>query len=231
VQALYDVDVIALNVVRDMPGTWTEADYLALLEALEVTGIDGLSEADLRDMALMALQDLDPEEAADAVLALKLKDAVSRGARQNILQDLVDDQRPWEEAADISLHSRIFAAAVLIQAAYPARFPRPDMLRLTLRMTAKTPHAADAFEAPPAPAFVARVLSDGMSETSVLERLFEDRIESNSFADAAGIIWQAEFSDIATDPPAATLTVYSATLWLKAMEEVESFPSDAHPDT
>jgi hypothetical protein len=81
VQALYDVDVIALNVVRDMPGTWTEADYLALLEALEVTGIDGLSEADLRDMALMALQDLDPEEAADAVLALKLKDAVSRGAR------------------------------------------------------------------------------------------------------------------------------------------------------
>ncbi len=229
-QALYDVEVMGLTVVRDMPGSWVASDYLALLDALEVTGVDGLSETDLRDMALMALQDLDPEAAADAVLGLKLKDSISRCARGNIVQDLIDDQRPWEEAADISLHSRIFAAAVLLQAAFPTRFSRPDMMRLALRLTAKAPHASDVFEAAPAPSFVARLLADGMPETSVLERLFEDRIESNSFADAGGIVWQAGFSDIADDPPAATLTVYSATLWLKAMEDAERFSSDARAD-
>lgn len=223
--------VTGLDVIRDMPDTWSEAEFHALLDALEIDDTAGLTGSDLEDMLLMALQDLDPEDAADAILAAKLGDAVSAGARRNIVQDFIDEQRPWEEAADISLHARIFAAAVLLQKAFPTRFSRPDMLRLSLLLTAHSHRAAELLDAPPAPAFVARILADGMSERSTLERLFDDSIESESFPAAAGIIWRAEFTDPEDGPPpAATLIVYSSALWLKSMEEIDTFETDAHND-
>lgn len=225
------VTVTGLDTIRDMPDTWSEPEYHALLDALEVDGTTEMTGSDLEDMLLMALQDLDPEEAADTILAGKLGDTLSRGARQNIVQDFIDEQRPWEEAADISLHARIFAAAVLLQKAFPARFSRPDMMRLTLRLTAHAGRAAEMLHHDPQPAFVARILADGMNESSTLERLFDDNIESSSFPQAASIIWRAEFGEHDPGPPAAaTLTVYSSDLWLKSMEDIDTFESDAHND-
>lgn len=225
------VTVTGLETVRDMPDTWSEAEYHALLDALEVDGTADLGGSDLEEMLLMALQDLDAEDAADAVLAVKIGDALTRGARQNIVQDFMDEQRPWEEAADIALHARIFEAAVLLQKALPKRFARPDILRLTMRLTAHNPRAEALLQKAPLPAFVARILADGMGEDSTLERLFDDSLESSSFPDAGGIVWRADFSGYDPGPPAeATLTVYSSALWLRPMEEVETFESDAHND-
>ncbi len=225
------VTVTGLEKVRDMPETWSEAEYHTLLDALEVDGTTDLGGSDLEEMLLMALQDLDPEDAADAVLAVKIGDALTRGARQNIVQDFLDEQRPWEEAADISLHARIFEAAVLLQKALPKRFARPDIMRLTMRLTAENPRADALLQQTPLPAFVARILADGMGEDSTLERLFDDSLESSSFPDAAGIIWRAGFSDHDAGPPAAaTLTVYSSALWLGSMEDVGTFESNAHND-
>lgn len=225
------VAVTGLDEIRDMPGSWTEAEYHALLDALEVTGTSELSGADLEEMLLMALQDLGPEPAADAVLAAKLGDSVTPGARGNIVQDFVDDQRPWEEAADISLHARLFAAGALLQKAFPKNFARPDALRLALRLTAHRPAATELLARPPEAAFVARLLADGMGESSVLERLFDDSLESDRFSEAGSIVWRADFSDPDPGPPpSATLAVYSSALWLKPMEEVEAFESDAHND-
>ncbi len=225
------VTVTGLETIRDMPDIWSEAEYHGLLDALEVDGTAELTGSDLEDMLLMALQDLDPEDAADAILAAKLGDAVSAGARRNIVQDFINEQRPWEEAADISLHARIFAAAVLLQKAFPKRFSRPDMMRLSLRLTAHAARAEEMLRHDPQPAFVARILADGMSESSTLERLFDDSLESGSFPQAASIVWHAEFGGHAPGPPVcATLTVYSSDLWLKSMEDVETFESDAHND-
>ena len=222
------VTVTGLETVRDMPDSWSEAEYHALLDALEVDGTADLSGSDLEEMLLMALQDLD---AADAVLAVKIGDALTRGARRNIVQDFMDEQRAWEEAADIALHARIFEAAVLLQKALPKRFARPDILRLTMRLTAHNPRAEALLQKDPLPAFGARILADGMGEDSTLERLFDDSLESSSFPDAAGIVWHAGFSEYDAGPPAAaTLTVYSSALWLRPMEEVETFESDAHND-
>lgn len=224
-----NVAVTGLEVVRDLPESWADADYRSLLDALEVTGTEELSGNDLLEMLLMALQDLGPEDGADAVLAAKLGATVSPGARRNLVQDYLDDQRPWEEAADIALHARIFAAAVLVQKAFPKSFARPDMMRLTLRLTAESPKAAEMLSRPPEAAFVARLLADGMGETSTLERLFDDRLESGSFPDAAAIVWRAEYGDPDPGPPpAATLTVYSSALWLRPMEDIDGFDSDAH---
>lgn len=229
---LFDVSVVSAKEIRDMPGTWVEHDYRKLLEALEVDDVDDEAASDLLEITLMALQDLEPEEAADVVLAYKLANSITPGARQNIVQDLLDDQRPWEEAADIKLHARIFAAAVLLQKAFPSHFSKPDMMKVVLQVRATGAEAGELMTNPPEAAFVARMLADAMSENSILERLFDEQLLAHSFPEAEGIIWQAEFSEqSSTENLSADLTIYSSEHWLKAMQDISDFQSSAYNDS
>lgn len=228
---LFNVSVVGTWEIHDMPGTWSDDDYRKLLEQLELEDIDDVSGADLLEITLMALQDLEPDDAADAVLACKLQQVITAGARQNIVQDLLEGQRPWEEAADISLHARIFAAAVLLHKAFPARFAEPDMMQVILEVNALKPEAFETLSKPPQPAFVARMLADAMDSHSILERLFDEQLVSHSFPEAESIIWRAEYGEPASAArPSVELTLYSSIHWLKAMETISSFESSAYDD-
>ena len=229
---LFDVSVSSFQKIHDMPDTWTDDDYRQLLTQLEFDELEDVASADLLDMAMMALQDLEPEDAADAVLAYRLGERITAGSRGNIVQDLFDEQRPWEEVSDIRLHVSIFAAAVLLQKAFPASFTKPDMLRLVLDVTAAVPEADKRLLNKPEAAFVARMLADAMSENSILERLFDEQLLAHRFPEAEGIIWSAEFSDQSqAERASARLTVYSSAHWLNAMESVSDFQSSAYNDT
>ena len=186
---LFDVSVTSVQAIHDMPGAWSDDDYRRLLTQLEVDGVDDVCGSDLLDMTAMALQDLEADDAADAVLAYKLGESISAGARGNIIEDLLDDQRPWEEAADITLHAPIFAAAILLHKVFPASYAKPDMMRAILQIRAAMP-------------------------------------------EADGIIWRAEFDDQSlAENPSARLTVYSSAHWLKALEPISDFQSNAYNDT
>jgi len=228
---LFDVVVSGVHEIHDMPGTWSDDDYRQLLTQLEVDGVEDVSGSDLLEMALMALQDMEADAAADTVLAHKLGSRISAGARRNIVEDLLEDQRPWEEAADISLHAQIFAAAVLLQKAFPSSFARPDMMKVVLDITALTPAPKAVLSTPPQAAFVTRLLADAMDTHSILERLFDEQLLSHNFPEADGIIWLAEFSDQASDEHSSVkLAIYSSQHWLDAMATISAFESSAYND-
>lgn len=227
---LFDVSVTGLKKIDDMPGTWDESDYRKLLLELEIDGIDDLAGSDLFDVLLMALQDLGAEQAGERVLAYRLKQRVSRGVRENIVQDLLEGQRSWEENSNIYLHADIFAAGVLLYAAFPGEYPKPDMMRLDLHLWAAGSAAKSLLAEPPEAAFVTRLLADGMSEKSILERLFDEQLAGRDFPEAEGIVWRAEFGERSADGSEAMLTVYSSRHWLQAMAEVDDFPSSAYND-
>lgn len=228
---LFDVVVSSVHKIHDMPGSWSDNDYRQLLTRQEVDGVDDVSGSDLLEMALMALQDMELDDAADAVLAHKLDGRISTGARRNIVEDLLENQRPWEEAADISLHAQIFAAAVLLQKAFPSSFARPDMMQVVLDITALTSAAKSALTSPPKAAFVTRMLADAMDSHSILERLFDEQLVSHHFPEADGIIWLAEFSKQASSGQSSVkLEIYSSVHWLDAMEIIPAFKSSAYND-
>ena len=227
---LFDVSVVGLKKIHDMPGTWDESDYRNLLRDLEVDDVDDIAGNDLFEILLMALQDLGEEDAGERVLGYKLPARVSRGSRQNIVQDLLEGQRAWEETPDLFLHAGVFAASVLLYSAFPKAYPRPDMLRLDLHLRALNATARELLSEPPEAAFVARVLADGLSEKSILERLFDEQLAGNDFPEAEGIVWRAGFDNIEPSAASADLTVYSSRHWLQAMADVGDFPSSAHND-
>lgn len=226
----FHVTVAGLKKIYDMPGTWCDDDYRSLMAQLEVEDIDEMAAEELLDYLFMALQDIEIEEAADLVLAYKLQKSVTAGVRQNIVQDFLLGQRPWEEASDISLHARLFAVAVLLNKAFPKTFGRPDMMLLSLQLEAQNAESKELLLEPPEAAFVTRLLADGMDENSILERLFDEQLAAYDFPEAEGIIWQADFSEQAADGSSALLTVYSSAHWLDSMEQVEAYDSRAYND-
>ena len=222
---------VELTRIYDMPDSWSDAEYRCLLQQLEIEDIDDLSATDLFDILVMGLQDLDPEEAADLVLAQKLQSRVTPGSRQNIIEDFLEDQRPWEQLSDIGLHSRVFAAAVLLNKALPKSFARPDMMKLTLCLQALKPEAKKLLQSAPEAAFVTRLLADGMDEHSILERLFDEQLASHSFPEAEAIVWLAQYGDAPeAKGDSALLTIYSSEHWLEDMESVSEFESSAYND-
>jgi len=227
---LFDVSVKVLKKIHDLPGSWSEQDYRKLLHELEIDGIGDLAGSDLYDVLLMALQDLEAEQAGERVLAYRLGKRVSRGVCENIVQDLLEGQRAWEDNANLYLHADIFAACVLLYAAFPGAYPQPDMMRLDLHLWAAGSAGKALLAEPPEAAFVARVLADGMSEKSILERLFDEQLAGRKFPEAEGIVWQSEFVERSADGGDALLTVYSSRHWLQAMAEVDNFPSSAYAD-
>lgn len=227
----FSVSVKDLRKINDMPHTWEDNDCHNLLSALEVDGLDGLAGEELLEMTVMALQDLGAEDAAEAVLAYKLENAVSAGVRQNIIQDMLEYDCPWEEYPNIALHQSLFAAGILLYKAFPKVFSKPDMMRLTLEIKTSQPQMRSIFSSKPEPAFVTRILADGMDENCILERLFEDQLLSNHFPEARGIIWDAEFTDVdEADDMTAQLVIYSSKSWLMHMEDVNEFASAAYND-
>lgn len=227
----FQVKVIELKKVYDMPGSWVVDDYRNLLNQLEIEDIGEISNEDLLDFLLMGLQDLELEESADLVLKYKLPDKITPGSRRNIIEDFLEGQRPWEEAADIGLHAGIFAAGVLLNKAFPGTYGRPDMMKLTLSMKALTPEARKLLQSPPEAAFVTRLLADGMDEQSILERLFDDQLTSHSFPEADSIIWATQYEEQSSaDEGTALLTVYSSEHWLEDMKSISEFDSSAYND-
>jgi len=118
-----------------------------------------------------------------------------------------------------------------LQKAFPASLTKPDMMCAVLHVVATVPEATTLLSKQPEPAFVARILADALNEDSILERLFDEQLLSHSFPEAQGIVWRAEFGELL--PPeksSAMLTVYSSRHWLKAMESVSDFQSNAYND-
>lgn len=227
----FRVTQVALTSIYDMPASWDSTEYRNLLQQLEIEDIDDLSDADLFDILAMGLQDMEFEQAADLVLAHKLQANVTPGSRRNIIEDLLEDQRPWEQLSDIRLHSRVFAAAVLLNKVFPRSFSRPYMMKLILRLQALKPEAKQLLQSPPEAAFVTRLLADGMDEHSILERLFDEQLAAHSFPEAEGIIWRADYDESPeANRDTALLTIYSSEHWLEDMESVSEFESSAYND-
>ena len=73
-----------------------------------------------------------------------------------------------------------------------------------------------------------RLLSKGMNETSVLNRLYEDQIKSETFVEAENILWQVK--EVSKSKNETVYEIISSEFWLKDLEDIESYKAKTHAD-
>jgi hypothetical protein len=124
----FPIKVLDFRVLREIEGAWTQADYGALLQTMDFGETGVMSDAEMREITLLALQDLEPVEAAELVLTQHLGHRLKSGQIKNAANEMLEEKL-WEEYADLSLHEGMFNVASLLYAAFPRRFPQPDAIQ------------------------------------------------------------------------------------------------------
>lgn len=226
-KAEYTVQIEDFRELKEMPARWQPQDFRNILRQLEFDDVDEIEEAELRDMCLMSLQDLEPADAAAALLQYVLGEQLNEGQISNMANEM-EDEKLWEEHADPALHEELFNIGSLLYEASPGRFPKPDAVHLSISITAVNKAAGECLQAPLRESFLVRLLADGMDNHATLHRLFGEQIAGASFPEADRIVWTVQSEP--SQGGALVVNIVSSGYWLDALKETRSFTSHAEAD-
>lgn len=223
----YRVGVDEFKELTELEQSWAPADYVSILTSLDIADAGKIDVDELRDMTLFALQDLNPPDAAAVLLKYKVGTKLSGGQIRNYSIES-QHERLWEQSADLSLHEDMFAVASMLNSVNAMAFPIPDALRVTFSIQCDDASQLALFNDEMDRAILVRMISAGMNESAILNRLFGDQIATGKVADADSIIWQIAVEQ--PDPAKLQIQITSSAYWLRALRETESFEWDSGAD-
>jgi len=223
----FHVQILNFSNLQEIEGAWTTDDFAALLDAMEYGDRSGMGDDELREMCLMSLQDLEPEEAAYLVLRHDMGNVLREGQLRNMANEMLDEKL-WEEYVDPAVHERLFNVGSLLYAAFPQTFPEPDAVRVKFEITCANAASRELLTASPNESFLVRLLADGMDSHAVLHRLYGEQLKGKSFPNADEVVWIVRTEAVSED--VMVIEVISSGYWLDALDRTKSYESAAYAD-
>jgi hypothetical protein len=218
----FDVSVLSQDEVHALTGDWDNEAFRNVLALADADDIGEIAEEDLEDICLMSLQDIGNQRAGEIVLEAVFGASMRPGVRQNLVDDLQEDQ-PWNDFAEVSQQRGIFVAVCLLHKAFPIRYGTPDATRLTVRIQAETSAGLTSIE-PQNCAWLVRMLACGLSDDNIVHRLYGDELKKGAFTEAAGLIWQAEIAEEPTeDALTRTITIAASSNLFNSLSAGQHF--------
>jgi len=223
----FAAEVLNFTPIKEIPGSWTNSDYKALLVKMDYDNPDEINQAELKEMCLMSITDLEPAEAAKLVLEYLIEDdELTDGQIENLSHQMLTEKL-WEENPKLDLHISFFKATQLLYEAYNGKFPRAEAVQFQLKVTAENPESLAIFdENPEAP--IVRILAQGMSDHNLVNRLFGDQMEGTNFEEAKNIIWQLKTVEKKTNE--ILFDIVSSSYWLDDIKYADSYEATSHAD-
>ncbi len=214
----FEVKVLAFKEIHELPDSWKEEDFKEILQQADFDDWDQIDPGELKDYTIMALQELEADEAAELVLNYKLGNKLTKGQIQNLAHEMLDEKL-WEEYTDINLHKELFDCSVLVKWTFPRILPETDAIKCVIEVSSNNREYLTNINK----ITLTRLLAKGMDDHAVVNRLFEDQVNGAAFPEAEGIIWQFEISEAADN---VSITIYSSNYWLHSMDEVDHFTAE-----
>jgi len=183
------VSVLSQEEIHTLTGAWDSEALRTILELADADDLGDIADEDLEEICLMSLQDIGNQRAGEIVLEAVFGDSMRPGVRQNLVDDLQEDQ-PWNDFAEISQQRGIFVAVCLLHKAFPTRYGTPDATRLTIKVQAEKSEGMISID-PRQPAWLLRLLACGLDADNIVHRLYRDELKKGEFTEASGLIWEA----------------------------------------
>lgn len=179
---IVQVKIISIKAVTELPGYWSNDDFIQLLDKMSLPDADKLKPEELKDLLHMAITDFEPEEAAEIILTYKLGDKLVPGQIQTIAHDMTDE-KVAETYADPSFHYDLFNINQLLFKAFKGKFPNTEASVIVMEMTSNEDIEVNK-------EVLTKALAQSLSERSIIQRLYEDQVTGQAdFNDAEKIIW------------------------------------------
>ncbi|MDO7884210.1 hypothetical protein [Hymenobacter cheonanensis] len=215
----FTVERLSFQHLSELPNAWQSADYLALLNQIDYENPEAIAPAELADMTKMALTDLEPAEAAEAVLTYTAAEELTKGQIDQLAHQM-QTEKLWEENPNFALHQKFFNATQLLYDAYNGKFPHPQAVEFKVKITASSPDDLAALDHATA-ATLLRLLAPGLSDRALLHRLFSDQVAGGEFPEAASILWQFTPSEKTAD--SVVYDIISSDYWLEDFKFADTY--------
>jgi hypothetical protein len=224
--SLYKVEILSFNTINELPGSWQKSDFLALLSTMDYADPEEINDAELKEMCMLSLADFEPAEAAKIVLDYVINERLTDGQIENLSHEIMTEKL-WEEYPELSLHPDLYRATQLLYQAYNGKFPRTEAVQFQLKITAGNAEELSLFDEN-AEAPIVRLLAAGMSDHSLIHRLYADQVGGTSFEDAKNILWQLK--ELSKDETSVTYDIVSSSYWLDEIKYADTFEAESHAD-
>jgi hypothetical protein len=180
----YKLNITNISSIEEIENYWTNTDYVNLLEKFDFPDANTIKPENLQEMLFMAIQDFEPNEAANIVLTYKLSEVLNEGQIDQVSNDMLLD-KVSEEYPDITLHSTLYSINQLLFKAYNGKFLNTKASKLSLDIV---PTSESDLEMNKEMAL--KLLTNGLTDRSLIKRLFAEQLASNeTFEEANGIVW------------------------------------------
>lgn len=187
----YQITINRANTVDEIEEYWTNDDYIKLLEKFDYPDASDADASSLRELLFMAISDFEPKEAAVIVLEYKLSEDLNEGQIQQISNDMFLD-KVCEEYPEIGLHSTLFHINQLLFKAYNGKFPNA---KATIIAVTIAPLESEN-EMQLTKENVLKLLSNGLSNSNLIKRLFDNAMHENApFPEAEDVLWDLTTTD------------------------------------
>ncbi|HMR89095.1 MAG TPA: hypothetical protein PKD51_13120 [Saprospiraceae bacterium] len=209
------VKIINIKTVNELGQYWTNDDFIQLLDKMNLPDADKIKPEELKDLLYMAITDFEPNEAAEIVLTYKLGETLTPGQIQTIAHEMTDE-KVAEQYADPSYHYDLFNINQLLFKAYNGTFPNTEASIITIQLTDANGGKVEVNNE-----ILTKALSAGLSDRSIIKRLYEDQMEGlTDFGDADKILWRYQ------DKGNNTYEIITSRYWIDK-EDIESGEYDA----
>lgn len=181
----FKLKITAIKSIREIPGYWSNDDYIKLLEDLDYSDAKNAQPDELLDLLGMACSDLEPHESAEVLLKYHLKDQLNASQIENLSHVMTEDDES-DENSNIALHYPLFNINQLLHHCYNGIFPHSKATKLDFELVFKPDAGITANKEQ-----VLKAVSQLLSERSPVVRLFEDQLNGKQrFTDAEKVIWE-----------------------------------------
>ncbi len=223
----FTVERLSFDTLSELPDSWTNQDYVALLDLLSYDNPAAIEPTELKAMCLMALTDQEPAAAAQLVLGYLFEDQLTSGQIENLAHQMLTEKL-WEENPQFGHHQGFFKATQLLHEAYNGKFPHTEAVRFQVQLTAADPGSLTVFDSQPE-APLLRLLAQGMPDNTLLKRLFSDQLAGTSFPEAPHIIWQMQ--TLKQEAGSRVLEVVSSAYWLDDFKYADTYEATTQAET
>lgn len=208
----YQVTIKSAFSTDEIEDYWTNEDYVQLLEKFDYPDASDADAASLKELLFMAISDFEPKDAAVIVLTYKLSEQLNEGQIQQISNDMFFD-KVCEEYPEIGLHSKLFHVNQLLFKAYNGTFPNA---KATIVKCSFNP-LEDETVKELTKEEVLKLLSNGLSESTLIKRLFDQAMSQNApFPEAEDILWDLTTTDN------VNFTIVTSEYWLNRDDIIAS---------
>lgn len=186
----YKVAVSKVNSVDELPNSWTNQDYIELLDRFEYPDAESADPNELLELLQMAITDVEPPEAAEIVLTYRLGNKLKPGQIDQMSHEMLEDKLA-EEYSDIALHFDLFCVNQLLVKAYNGKFPNTQASVIDLEIIPLKGQTIELKESE-----ILRIIANGLNDHCIIKRLFEDQLAGEvEFKEASNIIWRLTSSN------------------------------------